>query len=59
MILSGCVHVMNSDAMYEYAVLKEGNYFGDISVLLGQSSDYSYCYNHFNEKALMMMSITA
>ena len=49
---------MNSNAMYEYAVLQEGNYFGDISILLDQPSDYSYCYNPHNEKALMMMSMT-
>lgn len=45
--------------MYEYAVLQEGNYFGDISILLDQPSDYSYCYNPHNEKALMMMSMKA
>lgn len=50
---------MNSDAMYEYGVLQEGNYFGDISILLDQPSNYSYCYNPHNEKALMMMSMTA
>lgn len=58
-ILSGTVHIMNSDAMYEYAVLQDGNYFGDISILLDQPSDYSYCYNPHNEKALMMMSMKA
>lgn len=33
-ILSGTAHVMNKEGMYEYGILEEGSYFGDISILL-------------------------
>lgn len=41
-IVSGKVHIMNSDSMIEYGVLNEGSYFGDISVLLDEPNQYSY-----------------
>ena len=33
-IISGCAHVMDKDGLYQYGVLSQGNYFGDISILL-------------------------
>ena len=58
-ILSGTAHIMNREGMYEYGLLQEGSYFGDISILLDQPSEYSYYYNPHSEKALMMLSLNA
>ena len=33
-ILSGQIHIMSKDGQYDYGILYEGSYFGDISALL-------------------------
>jgi len=35
-ILSGEIYIMSQDGRFDYGVLTEGSYFGDISVLLKQ-----------------------
>ena len=34
LILKGDIHIMSKDGLYEYAILNEGSYFGDISLLM-------------------------
>ena len=48
---------MNKDGQYEYGVLNEGSYFGDISLLLNEVNEFSYFYNPYSEKALNLLKI--
>lgn len=48
---------MNKDGQYEYGILDEGSYFGDISLLLGEENEYSYFYNPFSEKPINLLQI--
>lgn len=58
-ILEGKAYIMNKEGLYEYGMLEKGSYFGDISILLDKSSEYSYFYNPYNEKPLLLLSIHA
>lgn len=58
-ILSGQIHVMDKYGMYDYGVVSEGSYFGDISVLMQEPAEFSYMYNPFSGKPLMMLTLTA
>lgn len=58
-ILSGQAHIMNKEGMYEYGVIQEGGYFGDISVLLNRPSEYAYYYNPYIDKPILMLSLDA
>jgi hypothetical protein len=51
-ILSGQIHIMDRRGLFDYGVLGEGSYFGDISALLDEPNEYSYCCNPFGEKPL-------
>jgi signal-transduction protein with cAMP-binding, CBS, and nucleotidyltransferase domain len=44
-IIKGQIHIMSKDGMYQYGILNEGSYFGDISTLLNQPNYFSYFYN--------------
>ena len=59
LIISGQIHIMNKSGMYDYGVIQEGSYFGDISILLNEPSDYSYMYNPYSNKPILMLSITS
>lgn len=48
---------MNKDGQYEYGVLNEGSYFGDISLLLNEANEFSYYYNPYSEKAINLLQI--
>ena len=37
-IVSGKVHIMNKQGLWEYGILEEGAYFGDISALSGEAN---------------------
>ena len=56
-ILSGTVHIMNKEGLYEYGTLSEGSYFGDISILTRQPNNYSYFFNSKGEKHLFLLSL--
>ena len=43
-IISGQIHIMNKEGLYEYGILQDGSYFGDISLLLNEENDYSFQY---------------
>lgn len=58
-ILQGNVHVMNSNGIYDYAMIQEGGYYGDISTLLDMPDEFSYLYNPYGEKPLLVLSISA
>ena len=36
---------MNKNGMFEYGLIQNGGYFGDISVLLNQNNECSYFKN--------------
>ena len=46
-LISGLVHIMDKNGLYEYGIIHEGSYFGEISLLLDEPNEYSYCYNPF------------
>ena len=50
---------MNKDGLYDYGMLSEGSYFGDISLLLNQPEEFSYFYNPYQEKPIMMLAINS
>ena len=50
---------MNKDGLYDYGMLSEGSYFGDISLLLNQPEEFSYFYNPYHEKPIMMLAINS
>ena len=43
--------------MYEYGIIHDSGYFGDISILLNQPSDYAY-YN-YNDSDITMLTLDA
>jgi len=58
-IISGEIHLMNKDGLYDYGMLGEGSYFGDISLLLDQPEEFTYLYNPYHEKPIMMLAINS
>ena len=48
---------MNKKGIFDYGVLDEGSYFGDISTLLDEPNEYSYFSNPFAEKPVQLLSI--
>jgi CRP-like cAMP-binding protein len=58
-IISGQIHIMNKEGLYEYGILQDGSYFGDISLLLNEENDYSYYYNPNADKAIKMLTVPA
>ena len=46
-LISGIIHIMDKNGLYEYGIIHEGSYFGEISLLLDEPNEYSYCYNPF------------
>jgi CRP-like cAMP-binding protein len=56
-ILSGNIHIMNCNGLYEYGILSDGSYFGDISLLLDQNEEFSYFYNPKTKKPITMLTI--
>jgi len=56
-ILEGSVKVMNNNGHYEYAILEEGSYFGEMSILEKKPSYYSYFYDNYSDKPLILLSI--
>lgn len=45
--------------MYEYGLISEGGYFGDISALLDEPNEFSYFFNPNNIKATLLLEIEA
>ena len=54
-VLSGQIHIMNKNGMYEYGLVQECGYFGDISILLNQPSEYAYFNNPHTDTALLAL----
>lgn len=48
---------MDKDAHYEYGKIQEGSYFGDISILLNEPSEYAYAFNPYQEKPVYCLAI--
>lgn len=46
-ILFGQIHVMSKCGLFEYSILSEGSMFGDISLLLNETNQFSYYYDPF------------
>ena len=47
---------MDPLGLYQYGVIKQGSYFGDISVLLGRPNIFSYMYNPFQTEGIPLMT---
>lgn len=48
---------MSKDGTFQYGTLLEGSYFGDISILLNEPNQFSYYYDPFTKKPVLMLSI--
>ena len=57
MIIKGTVHVMDKSGIHEYATLGEGSYFGDISLLLGEPSEFSYYYDNHTSDPIHALAV--
>jgi len=58
-IISGQIHVMNKDGLYDYGTIGEGGYFGDISCLLDEPENFSYFFNPYSGKPTLVLSLSA
>jgi len=58
-IISGQIHIMNKDGLFDYGIIGEGGYFGDISVLLDEPENFSYFFNPYSGKPTLMLSLSA
>lgn len=58
-LISGLVHIMDKNGLYEYGIIHEGSYFGDISLLLDEPNEYSYCYNPFQDRPIQFLELDA
>lgn len=56
-ILSGQIHIMNKNGLFDYGRLEEGSYFGDISTMLNEYNEYAYFSNPFTDKSVQLLSI--
>ena len=50
---------MDKSGLYEYGVLSDGSYFGDISLLLDKNEEFSYFFNPYLKKPIIMLTLTA
>lgn len=50
---------MDKSGLYEYGVLSDGSYFGDISLLLDKHEEFSYFFNPYLKKPIIMLTLTA
>ena len=51
---------MDKEGLIEYGQLQEGSYFGDISVIFDEPSEYSYYYDPYQvEKPLQLLEVDA
>jgi hypothetical protein len=48
---------MNKSGMYDYGLIQEGSYFGDISAMLNTQNEFSYLYNPNSDKPLLLLTI--
>ena len=44
-IISGPVYLMDPDCFFEYGVLYNGSYFGEISLFFNEPNQFTYAYN--------------
>ena len=51
-LMSGLIHIMDKNGLYEYGIIHEGSYFGDISVIFDEPNEYSYCFNPFSGRSV-------
>jgi signal-transduction protein with cAMP-binding, CBS, and nucleotidyltransferase domain len=56
-IIQGTVHIMDKQGLFDYGVIQEGGYFGDISLLLNETNEYSYMYNPHNIKPVILLRL--
>lgn len=50
---------MSKDGNFNYGVLNEGSYFGDISILLEEPNQYSYYYDPYQDRPIQLLQIPA
>lgn len=48
---------MSKDGLLHYGTLLEGSYFGDISILLNEPNQFSYYYDPFMARPVILLSI--
>lgn len=50
---------MSKDGNFNYGVLQEGSYFGDISILLEEPNQYSYYYDPYQTRPVHLLQISS
>ena len=45
--------------MYDYGIVEQNSYFGEISVLLNEPAEFSYMFNPYSGRPLLMLSLTS
>lgn len=58
-LMSGMIHIMDKNGIYEYGIIHEGSYFGDISAIFDEPNEYSFCYNPYSERSIQLLAIDA
>ena len=56
-ITSGEIHIMDKNGLYDYGILREGCCFGDISLLLHEPEEFSYFYDPYHTKPILMLEV--
>jgi signal-transduction protein with cAMP-binding, CBS, and nucleotidyltransferase domain len=56
-ITSGAIHLMDNNGLYDYGILREGCCFGDVSLLLEEPEEFSYFYDPYHSKPILMLEV--
>ena len=48
---------MDKNGLFEYGILQEGSYFGDIGLLLEEPEEFSYFFDPYITKPILMMEV--
>lgn len=56
-ILSGTVHICDTELKMTYGKLEKGAIFGDISLMMQQPNKYSYVFSQNQDDNLFMVSV--
>jgi CRP-like cAMP-binding protein len=56
-IISGQIYIMDETGWYEYGIMQDGGFFGDISCMLDTLNEFNYMYNPYSSKPVLLLSI--
>jgi len=56
-ITSGEICLMDKNGLYHYGTVKEGSYFGDISLMLEEPEEFSFYFDPYHTKPILMLEV--